>query len=170
MKFELVSFEQFSKDMREVFPKFTEEDIKNAYDNVKKPKRATKGSAGYDLVTPIDIELEPGQTIKIPIGIRVLMDWDYFFMVVPRSGLGTKFRFQLDNTVGIVDSDYYGSDNEGHMFCQFTNDSRVGKNVSIKAGERIAQGIFVKYGLTEDDDAKRIRNGGFSSTDEEENQ
>ena len=82
----------------------------------------------------------------------------------PRSGLGFKFRLQLDNTVGIIDSDYYFSDNEGHIFAKITNDSRENKALHITAGSGFMQGIFTEYGITADDDATEIRNGGFGST------
>ena len=84
--------------------------------------------------------------------------------VFPRSGLGFKFRLQLNNTVGIIDSDYYFSDNEGHIFVKLTNDSNEGKVVDLKEGDAFAQGIFLPYGITEDDDVTASRNGGFGST------
>ena len=71
---------------------------------------------------------------------------------------------QFNNTVGIIDSDYYGSDNEGHIFCKLINDSREGKTLSLAQGEGFMQGIFVEYGITVDDDADQLRNGGFGST------
>ena len=82
----------------------------------------------------------------------------------PRSGLGFKYRLQLNNTVGIIDSDYFYSDNEGHIFAKITNDSNEGKTVELKAGEGFMQGIFLEYGITVDDDATEIRNGGLGST------
>ncbi len=158
-KFEKVSVVQFAKDM----------DVSRAYaatvlDEIKLPQRATSGSAGYDFYAPEDFELAPGESIKIPTGVRVRIDEGWVLKIYPRSGLGFKYRLQLDNTVGIIDSDYYYSDNEGHMFIKVTNDSRDGKTVSIKKGEGFAQGIFVEYGITEDDDAQGVRNGGFGST------
>ena len=84
----------------------------------------------------------------------------------PRSGLGFKYRLQLNNTVGIIDSDYFYSDNEGHIFVKLTNDGREGKTVEIPAGTGFMQGIFVEYGITVDDDASAVRNGGLGSTTE----
>ena len=133
---------------------------------MKLPKRATKGSAGYDFYSPLDFELRPGETIKIPTGIRAKMNSDYVLMIFPRSGLGFKYRLQLDNTTGIVDSDYYYSDNEGHIFLKLTNDSNEDKLLEVRAGQGIAQGIFLPFGITEDDDCNGIRNGGMGSTDE----
>lgn len=82
----------------------------------------------------------------------------------PRSGLGFKYRLQFNNTVGIIDSDYFYSDNEGHIFMKLTNDSNEGKTLSVEAGTGFAQGIFVEYGITVDDEASAVRNGGFGST------
>ncbi len=82
----------------------------------------------------------------------------------PRSGQGFKYRLQLNNTVGIIDSDYFYSDNEGHIFAKITNDSNEEKTIEIKAGDGFMQGIFVEYGITWDDEAAEVRNGGFGST------
>ena len=161
-KFEKVSFENFKAAFEADFPQFT--DIKAIYENIKLPKRATTGSAGYDFFTPCDITLAPGETVKIPTGIRSWIENGWVLKLYPRSGLGFKFRLQLNNTVGIIDSDYYYSDNEGHIFCRITNDSNENKTVSLNAGEGFCQGIFVEYGITIDDDADGIRNGGFGST------
>ena len=134
------------------------------YKNIKLPKRATSGSAGYDFYAPLGFELAPGETIKIPTGIRAKIEDGWVLKIYPRSGLGFKYRIQLNNTVGIIDSDYYNSDNEGHIFIKITNDSNEGKTLSLKQGEGFAQGIFLEYGITYDDDADGIRNGGFGST------
>ena len=134
------------------------------YEELKLPKRATRGSAGYDFYTPFNIILKPGETVKIPTGIRAEMEEGWVLKLYPRSGLGFKFRLQLNNTVGIIDSDYFYSDNEGHIFAKLTNDSKEGKVVYIEKGTGFMQGIFVEYGITVDDDAVEIRNGGFGST------
>ena len=75
----------------------------------------------------------PGESIKVPTGIRAEMEEGWVLKCYPRSGLGFKFRLQLNNTVGIIDSDYFYSDNEGHIFAKLTNDSKEGKTVSLKA-------------------------------------
>lgn len=159
-KFEKVSLEQFTKDFDINTGLFPEE----IYDGIKLPKRATKGSAGYDFYAPFDIMLKPGETIKIPTGIRLSMEDGWVLKIYPRSGLGFKYRLQLNNTVGIIDSDYYFSDNEGHIMIKITNDSNEGKTVEVKKGDGFAQGIFVEYGITFDDDVSEERNGGFGST------
>ena len=109
--------------------------------------------------------MEPGTTMKVPTGIRCEMQEDWVLKLYPRSGLGFKFRLQLNNTVGIIDSDYFHSDNEGHIFAKITNDSNENKTLELKAGDSFMQGVFVEYGITVDDDADGVRNGGFGSTD-----
>ncbi len=158
-RFEKVSKKQFSDAWIDTF-KCDE----NVYDEIKLPKRATKGSAGYDFFSTLDFSLAPGESIKIPTGIRAYIEDGWVLKIYPRSGLGFKFRLQLNNTVGIIDSDYYNSDNEGHIFIKITNDSKEEKTVTIKKGEAFAQGIFLEYGIIYDDDVAEIRNGGFGST------
>lgn len=163
-KFEKVSLKQFKKDFLNSFSSYNENDVEKIYENLLLPKRATKGSAGYDFFSPISFTLKPGETINIPTGIRVKINDGWVLALYPRSGLGFKFRLQLNNTVGIIDSDYYNSDNEGHMFVKLTNDSNENKTVDIKAGQGMVQGIFFEFGIVEDDDASEERNGGFGST------
>ena len=163
-KLHKVSVEQFKKDWKDTFPETEETEILNIYESIRLPKRATSGSAGYDFYAPVDIELKPGETIKIPTGVRVEMEANWVLKCYPRSGLGFKFRLQLNNTVGIIDSDYFYSDNEGHIFAKITNDTNEGKIVQISAGNGFMQGIFVEYGITVDDDVTEVRNGGFGST------
>ena len=163
-QFMKVSEENFVNSIREDFPEYNESDIRDMYEALRLPKRATKGSAGYDFFAPFSFSLPPGSTIKIPTGIRAKMEEDWVLQLFPRSGLGFKFRLQLNNTVGIIDSDYFNSDNEGHIFAKITNDSNEGKTIDIAAGTGFLQGIFLPYGITVDDEADGIRNGGFGST------
>lgn len=143
---------------------FSKEEAKKIYEDIKLPLRATKYSAGYDFYAPFDFTLKPGETIKIPTGIRAKMREDYALFLLPRSGLGFKYRLQLNNTIGLIDADYFYSDNEGHIFAKITNDSNEGKVISVKKGEAFIQGVFLSYGITEDDEVNSIRNGGFGST------
>lgn len=163
-KFHKVSYVQFLEGWKDTFPEAEEEKVREIYEQIKLPRRATAGSAGYDFFAPVDFTVAPGQGIKIPTGIRVEMEPEWVLKCYPRSGLGFKYRLQLNNTVGIIDSDYFYSDNEGHIFAKLTNDSREDKTLELKAGEGFMQGIFVEYGITVDDDATAIRNGGFGST------
>ena len=155
-EFEFISKEKFQETMNDMCD----------YSDLKLPRRATKGSAGYDFFSPFDFVLSANESIKIPTGIRVKMNDDYVLLIFPRSSLGFKYRLQLDNSVGVIDSDYYYSDNAGHIFIKFTNDSKSGKELSIKKGDAIAQGIFLQYGITVHDDVNDVRNGGFGSTDQ----
>ena len=161
-KFYKVSFEQFKKDYEDTFGNL--DNVQAIYDNIQLPKRATAGSAGYDFFAPIDINLKPNETIKIPTGIRVQIEDGWVLKCYPRSGLGFKYRMQLNNTVGIIDADYYNSSNEGHIFTKITNDSNEGKTIEVKAGQGFMQGIFVQFGITFDDDTTTLRDGGFGST------
>lgn len=164
-QFSKVSYEQFSKDVNSTFIAcYDDEAIRTIYDNIKLPTRATRGSAGYDFSTPFYIYLKVGDTIKIPTGIRCNMSEDWMLGIYPRSGLGFKYRLQLDNSVGICDSDFFFSDNEGHIFLKISNCGLEGKEVRLNIGDAFAQGIFTEYGITHDDNVVDIRNGGFNST------
>ena len=165
-KFEKVSYEQFETAWKDSFSKpsiITDKTIKDAYYPIELPQRATKGSAGYDFYSPLSFVLEPGETIKIPTGIRCGMNNDWVLMLFPRSGLGFKYRIRLENTVGIIDSDYFYSDNEGHIMVKITNEGV--KTMKVAKGDGFCQGIFLPYGITEDDKTEGTRNGGFGSTD-----
>lgn len=167
-KFEIVGYKNFFDSFIDTFQIVKSDDekikseIETLYKELQLPKRATTGSAGYDFKSPVDFELKPKETIKIPTGIRCKMNEDIVLMIYPRSSLGFKYRLTLDNTVGIIDSDYYNSDNEGHIFIKFTNNSD--KILNIKKGDGIAQGIFLPYYLTVDDEVSEKRNGGIGST------
>lgn len=142
---------------------FTKDGTLEQYNDITLPKRATSGSAGYDFFAPFDISLAPNETIKVPTGIRVRIDDGWVLKIYPRSSLGFKYRLTLNNTVGIIDSDYYHADNEGHIFIKMTN---LGdKPLLVEKGKAFAQGIFVEYGITVDDDCEEVRKGGFGSTD-----
>ena len=142
---------------------FLKSDDLNAYNEVVLPKRATAGSAGYDFFAPKSFSLAPNETAKIATGIRVKIDEGWVLKIYPRSSLGFKYRLSLDNTVGIIDSDYFFADNEGHIFIKMTNCGD--KPLSVEKGKAFAQGVFVEYGITIDDDCVSVRTGGFGSTD-----
>lgn len=165
-EFYRVSYEQFLDAMNGLINDgcVVAESIQKLYENISIPSRATCGSAGYDFKSPFTFMLAPGHSIKIPTGIRVKIDEGWWLGCLPRSGLGFKYRLQLDNTMGVIDSDYYYSDNEGHIFAKVTNDGLEGKAVSIEAGVSFMQAILLPYGITYSDDAKGVRNGGMGST------
>lgn len=164
-QFESVSRQQFYNDMSDNFA-IADVESENVYRNVRMPKRATSGSAGYDFYIPFNLELSAGKSVRIPTGVRCRMNPGWVLQIFPRSSLGFKYKVQLDNTVGIIDSDYYNAINEGHIIIKITNHSDT--TLSLKAGDRFAQGIFVRYGITFDDETTDIRTGGFGSTDKTE--
>jgi len=164
-EFEKVSFEKFeAKAIGIRSHSFESIGIRGVYNSIVLPKRATAGSAGYDFFAPFDFDLYPNHTIIVPTGIRVKIDPGWFLMCVPRSGSGFKYGVRLMNTCGIIDSDYYFSDNEGHIMLKLHNTSPDEKKWEVRHGDGIAQGIFLQYGLTVDDTTSDIRNGGFGST------
>ncbi len=136
---------------------------KASFSAITLPKRATAGSAGYDFFAPKAFSVAPNQTITVATGVRVKIDDGWVLKIYPRSGLGFKYRLTLNNTVGVIDSDYFNADNEGHIFIRMTNCGD--KPLEIEAGKAFAQGVFVEYGITVDDDCFAERTGGLGSTD-----
>ncbi len=132
------------------------------YEALSLPRRATEGSAGYDFVSPVDVPLAPGEAATIPTGIRARMEPGWVLLLFPRSSLGFRHQLHLANTTGVVDSDYYHADNEGHILVRVVNGGD--HSVTIRQGERFCQGVFLPYGLAEEQDAPEVRHGGFGST------
>jgi dUTP pyrophosphatase len=169
-KFEKVSFDEFVKS----FDGKVESSgsnivdfikLRELYNEIKLPSRATQGSAGYDFFAPISFSLHPGESIKIPTGIKCSLNSGRFLMIVPRSSYGFKYRMQLDNTLGIVDSDYYGNEsNDGHIFIKITNDSKNDKVLDVNRGDAFAQGIIMNFDTVDQDDVTTLRTGGIGST------
>lgn len=127
------------------------------------PQRKTAGSAGYDLAAAADMVVEPGHVALVPTGLKAYMGPGEVLLLTIRSSLAAKRGLLLANGVGVIDSDYADNlDNEGHILVALANYG--GSAVTIGAGERIAQGIFVQYLTTSDDTAGGARHGGFGST------
>jgi len=128
------------------------------------PKRATDSSAGYDLASIEDVMIEPGQIKMIPTGLKVIMPKTEALFIFARSSLSIKKGLIMSNSVGVVDADYYGNpDNEGHLMVSLMNVRT--EPVQIMKGERIAQGIFIRYEKTTDDQTNgNVRLGGFGSS------
>lgn len=131
-------------------------------DAVPLPRRATVGSAGYDFVCPVDVTLAPGGAVTIPTGIRCELQPGWVLMLFPRSGLGFRHQLCLANTVGVIDSDYFGAANEGHILVRIVN--RGDHTLTLTRGERFCQGIFLPHGLAAEDTVQDERRGGFGST------
>ena len=163
IKFEKVSLEQFTKDLRKVLmPQVTDEDAKDIYDKIQLPKRGSTGSAGYDFCSPIGFTLEEYDvSITIPTGIRAVMPQNMFLQMVPRSSIGFKTGVRLANQVAVIDADYSKSPNEGHIMLKFVTGF---SSLKVSSGDRIVQGIFLKYYTTDDDDVDNVRVGGIGST------
>src|SRR5690554_4569748 len=120
-------------------------EIVSKYNNTKinLPKRASKDSAGYDFEIIERVEIKPGEIKLAPTGLRILMPKNEVLLVFPRSSLAMKKGLMMSNGVGVVDADYYGSENEGHLMIplyNFTNETVV-----IEQYERVAQGIFTNF-------------------------
>ena len=172
-QFHKVSFGQFKKDWLNTFPSWQSEPdtdymdkvIWNVWQKIQQPKRGTKDSAGYDIFCPCEIKIEPNQAVVIPTGLRCEMQEGWMLALFPRSGLGFKNGIRLANTVGIVDGDYAYADNEGHIFVKIVNDSPFATTLTLNEGKAFCQGIFLPYGITDDDNADGVRTGGFGSTD-----
>lgn len=161
-KYEKVSLDQFKKDMSSF--EFDDKRIEDIYNNIKLPIRATKYSAGYDFFLPFDVELKYNEAIIIPTGIRAKIKNNWVLNIYPRSGLGFKYQMCLANTVGIIDADYYNALNEGHIMIKIVNRSVEEETIKLEANKAFAQGVFLQFGITCDDDTKDIRKGGFGST------
>lgn len=173
-QFERISLRNFTADWLNRFP-VSQADvdipvadivskISDIYDDIKLPQRSTKGSAGYDIYSPIGIRLLPEESVWIPLGIKCRIEPGWVLVIVPRSGSGSKFKLRLANTVGVIDSDYYNNkDNEGHIQVKLCNEGEF--TFDVEAGTAIAQAIFLPYGITDDDNTEGERNGGFGSTD-----
>lgn len=170
--FEKVSYEQFIKDCEEWEdnPRILEE----FYNNIKLPKRATYGSAGYDFFAPYNIIISPHDTVKIPTGIRwigederlakedIFLD-NLVLLLYPRSGSGFKYGLRLHNTCGVIDQSYFLSDNEGHIMVKLHNPSD--ETIEFSVGQGFCQGLIMPFCITSDDMVTTSRNGGFGSTD-----
>lgn len=151
--FELVSRKRYALDAG---------DAAESYTAIKLPHRATAHSAGYDFFAPYDVFLPTGGSAVIKTGIRARIAEGWVLMLYPRSGLGFKLGLHLANTVGVIDGDYYNADNEGHIMIKLVNPSE--SSITLQAGTAFAQGVFVPYGITVDDEQRSSRHGGLGST------
>ena len=163
-EFAKVSEEIFLESASGCLPDADPSALRDAYESLPLPRRATSGSAGYDFFSPVDVVLHPGETVTIPTGVRARIDEGWVLMIFPRSGLGFRYRLQLNNTVGVIDSDYWFSGNEGHIMVRLINDSREGKTLTLNRFDRFAQGVFLPFGITLSDQTENQRDGGFGST------
>ena len=146
------------------------EDLSSVYDKLPMPKRATGGSAGYDFYTPVEIILKPGEEVVIPTFMKAKIFEDWCLIMLPKSGLGFKYHMVLANTIGLIDSDYYYSEtdddsNECHIMIKLVNEGN--KDIEIPQYSKFCQGVFLPYGVVENEDEDfEKRNGGIGSTGE----
>ncbi len=129
------------------------------------PQRQTNSSAGYDLAICEEATINPGEIVLVKTGLKVQMPSDEVLLVFPRSSLGIKKGLTMANNVGVIDADYYNNkNNEGHIMIPILNFGK--ESVTLEKDERVAQGIFIKYFKTDDDENIEIkRSGGFGSSD-----
>lgn len=190
MKFEKVTYEEFARSIKSMahFGFADDEDIRKLYDEIKLPERSTSGSAGYDFFSPIgavlasfratleqcrddfteemhDIVNLKRDEVVIPTGIKAQIDPHWVLILAPRSGHGFNYGVALANTIGVIDEDYYNNEkNEGHIMVKLTSTSTEFDDLYIDRGRAFCQGIFLPYGLTDDDKATAKRTGGLGST------
>lgn len=144
-------------------------EIAKGFENksINLPKRSTKNSAGYDIEAAEDCTIPSFKLGQKPTlvktGIKAYMESDEVLILANRSSNPGKKGLILANSIGVIDSDYYGNpDNDGHIMFAFYNIKE--EDIEIKKGERIGQGIFQKYLTVDDDNAEGKRAGGFGST------
>ena len=162
-EFHKVSLERFITDSKEcgfVDDSVPMEMLETIWAKIKIPKRATRGSSGYDFFLPYSLLLQSTGTAIVPTGIRAEIEPGWCLILMPRSGLGFKYGLRLINTIGNIDSDYFYSENEGHIKAKLKTDV----NISLREGDRFMQGVFMPHGLTQSDCVDGIRDGGFGST------
>ena len=168
-QFQKISPEQFRKDRLPglLDSGLTEsaalEELQQEYGRIELPRRGTAFSAGYDLRIPYDLELAPGESTVVMTGLRICMPGNLWLGIYIRSSLGFKYNVRLKNSVAVIDADYYGADNEGHLMIGLYNGGD--RTLVLHAGDAIAQGILQPYYLTDDDrPVREHRSGGIGST------
>lgn len=129
---------------------------------VTKPQRSTKHSAGYDFFAPYEFDIPAGESLMVWTGVKAYMEEDDVLLLMPRSSMG-RYGIRFSNTIGVIDHDYVDNPtNEGEIALPFVNNGNA--TWKVKQGDKIAQGIFTKYLVTDDDEVTTERTGGFGST------
>lgn len=144
--FEKISFDQFSKDVK---------NDEKLYNEIKIPQRDSDSTAGYDICLLEDITIKPGEILKLPTGLKSFFEKDEVLLLVVRSSMGFKYNIRLCNQVGVIDADYYNNkDNEGHIWIRIQNEGD--KTVELYKGDAVVQGIFIKYLTTSSDETLEL--------------
>lgn len=139
------------------------EKVKNCPFPMKLPSRSTTGSAGYDFYAAYPFSIGAGQTVFVKTWVKAKMPKDTVLLLFERSSWGFKKHISIPNSVGVVDSDYYGNtENDGNIAFAFTNNGN--EPLEVHEGDKIGQGVFLRYLTVDDDDAYGERSGGFGST------
>lgn len=147
--------------MARYFKVVKDEYRKNSGD-IKLPTRSDPRSAGYDFYSPIDITIQPGEKQLIWTDIKAYMLPDEVLKLYVRSSMG-KYPVVIANGTGIIDSSYFeNANNDGNIGFNLLNLSN--KPYEIHIGDRIGQGVFGKYLVTDDDNTTGERAGGFGSS------
>ena len=156
--FNKISYNQFEKDV------ISDIDLYNSY---KMPQRSTENSAGYDFFSIMDYVIKPCESKKISLSIKACLNCDEVLFLIVRSSMGFKYNIRMCNQIGVIDSDYYDNiDNEGHIWIKLQNEGE--KDYTIKKGDKIIQGIFLKYLLVDNEkEVKNKRVSGIGSTNKE---
>ena len=140
-----------------------EDKHRKADGEIQLPTRSDPRSAGYDFYVIEDVEIPPYGMVMLPTNVKAYMQDDEVLILANRSSNPGKKGLILANSIGVVDKDYYGNeDNDGHIMFAFYN--FFDQDVEIKKGDTIGQAIFQKYYIADDDNAEGERVGGFGST------
>lgn len=135
---------------------------KNPGVEIQLPIRSTEHSAGYDFFSPIDITIQPNESVMVWTDVKASMYWDNVLLLFVRSSMG-KHPIVIANGTGVVDSDYYSNEgNDGNIGFRLLNLGTTPYEITV--GDRIGQGVFIKYGTVKDDKTTAERKGGFGST------
>lgn len=138
------------------------DNLRKTEGTIKLPQRMTEKSAGYDFFANATYSIKPNEIVKVWTDVRALMNDDEVLILDVRSSMGG--RFMLANTIGIIDADYVNAENGGNIGLFLKNISD--KKQTILKGDRVGQGIFLKYLTTDNDNVHNKRKGGFGSTNE----
>lgn len=144
------------------FFEVVKDEFRKTEGEIKLPTRASERSAGYDFYSPVDVTIQPNESVLVWTDVKAHMYYDNVLLIFVRSSMG-KHPVVIANGTGIIDSDYYGNEStDGNIGFRLLN---LGdKPYEIKIGDRIGQGVFVKYGTVKDDNTSSTRTGGFGSS------
>lgn len=139
------------------------EKVNKITEDIKLPERSTLNSAGYDFFAIEDVTLPAKKLTRVMTGVKCELMPNQVLILANRSSNPSKKGLILANGIGVVDADYYGNpDNDGEMGFEFYN--ILDEDIVIKKGEKLGQGIIIKFDKTEDDYVTNVRKSGWGST------